>query len=90
MENVHIGIIGILAGTCTTVSFVPQILKIFKTRQVRDLSLSMYAILTFGILLWFVYGIFIEEWPIIITNIVSFSLCLTVVVMKLIDIWRNK
>lgn len=90
MENIHIGIIGILAGICTTVSFVPQILKIFKTRHVRDLSLSMYAILTFGIFLWFVYGIFIKEWPIIITNVVSFSLCLTIVIMKLIDIWRNK
>ena len=90
MEKFHIGIIGILAGMCTTISFVPQILKIIKTRHVRDLSLVMYVILTFGIFLWFIYGIFIKEWPIIITNIISFSLCLAVVIIKLLDIRRNK
>ena len=90
MEKFHIGIIGIFAGICTTVSFVPQILKIIKTRHVRDLSLVMYVVLAFGIFSWFVYGILIKEWPIIVTNIISFSLCLVVVIIKLLDIRRNK
>ena len=83
MEKIHIGIIGIIAGTCTTISFVPQIIKIFRTRHARDISLAMYIVLTTGIFLWLVYGIFLGEFPIILANAVAFILCLSVIVMKL-------
>ena len=88
MEKIHIGIIGIVAGACTTVSFVPQIIKIFRTKHVRDISLMMYTVLTIGIFLWLIYGIFLEEIPIILANGVAFVLCLSVIIMKLI--YRGK
>ncbi|MBD3380516.1 MAG: hypothetical protein GF408_08675 [Candidatus Omnitrophica bacterium] len=83
MTDLHIGLIGVVAGICTTISFVPQIIKMFRTKNVRDISLIMYVILTTGIFLWLVYGIFIEEFPIIFANLVGFLLCLSVIVMKI-------
>ena len=83
MEKIHIGIIGMIAGACTTVAFVPQIIKILRTKHVRDISLMMYTVLTTGILLWLIYGIFLEEIPIILANAVAFILCLSVIIMKL-------
>jgi MtN3 and saliva related transmembrane protein len=82
MENIHIGIAGLIAGACTTVSFIPQILKIFKTRKVRDISTSMYLVLTTGIFLWLIYGIFLGELPIILANGISFILCVSILAMK--------
>lgn len=83
MEKIHIGMIGMIAGACTTVSFVPQIIKILKTGHARDISLLMYVVLTTGIFLWLVYGLLIEEFPIIIANGVAFILCLSVIIMKI-------
>lgn len=88
MEKIHIGIIGIIAGACTTMSFVPQIIKIIKTKHVRDISLMMYTVLTTGVFLWLIYGIFLDEFPIILANGVAFCLCLSVVIMKLV--YREK
>ncbi|MBU4348407.1 SemiSWEET transporter [Patescibacteria group bacterium] len=64
-------IIGLVAATCTTISFIPQAIRIIKTKQAKDLSLGMYSILTTGIFLWLVYGIFIKNLPIIIANAIS-------------------
>ena len=83
MHRVQIGIIGFLAGTLTTVAFVPQILKIARTKHVRDISLFMYVILSTGILLWLIYGLFIREAPIILANSVAFILCCYIMAMKL-------
>jgi MtN3 and saliva related transmembrane protein len=82
MEKIHISTIGLIAGICTTISFVPQIIKIIKTKQVRDLSLCMYIILTTGVLLWLIYGVLIREAPIILANSATFILCLFVLVSK--------
>lgn len=87
MNNLHIGAMGIIAGICTTASFIPQIVKIVKTKHVRDISLQMYVVLTTGIFLWIIYGIFLGELPIILSNCVAFLLCSFVVTMKLI--YRN-
>lgn len=84
MEQIHIGIIGLVAGTLTTLSFVPQIVKIARTRHVRDISLHMYVIMTTGTLLWLTYGILIKALPVILANCVSVLLCLYVVAMKLL------
>ena len=84
MEKIHIGITGLIAGACTTISFIPQILKIIKTRKVRDISGAMYTVLTTGVFLWLVYGIFLRELPIILANGVSLVLCLGILVMKFI------
>lgn len=80
----YIHMIGIVAGVCTSMSFIPQIAKILKTKHVRDISLQMYIVLTTGIFLWLVYGILIKAFPVILANSVAFLLCVWIVTMKLV------
>ncbi|WP_179352045.1 SemiSWEET family sugar transporter [Winogradskyella vidalii] len=70
----HIEIIGILAGLFTTVAVIPQIVKAIKTKGVNDISPVFFTILILGVGLWTVYGILKTDWPIIITNGISFIL----------------
>jgi MtN3 and saliva related transmembrane protein len=75
--------IGSLAATLTTISFVPQVWKVWHTRHTADISLAMYSFFTMGISLWLVYGILLVSWPIIIANSITVLLAGTVLVMKL-------
>lgn len=69
-----ITILGFTAGICVTISVVPQIVKVWKTKKVKDISLLTFGILTFGIALWIVYGILKKDIPILVTNSISFLL----------------
>lgn len=75
----YLDIIGLFAGTCVTISVIPQILKVWRTKKVKAISLKTFSILTFGIGVWIVYGILKNDLPIIITNGVSFCLNLLMV-----------
>ena len=79
----YITIIGLVAATCTTFSFFPQILQVYRTKQTRDLSLLTFSVLTTGIFLWLIYGILIKSLPIILANFITFFGCLYIVVMKI-------
>lgn len=76
-------LIGLTAGFCTTVAFLPQALKTWRTKSAKDLSLGMYSVFCTGILLWFTYGILINDIPIIITNFVSMILASSILYFKL-------
>lgn len=76
-------IIGYLAASLTTLSFLPQALHTFRTRDVGGISLGMYATFTTGVALWLVYGILIAAWPIVAANAVTLLLALAILVMKL-------
>lgn len=67
MEN----LIGYIAAFLTTVSFLPQVLRVVMTKQTRDISRNMYIMFFLGVLLWFVYGILKSDFPIILANIVT-------------------
>tara|TARA_A100000171_G_C2139729_1_gene153949 strand:- start:6870 stop:7133 length:264 start_codon:yes stop_codon:yes gene_type:complete len=67
-------IIGILAGVFTTVAVIPQIYKAIKTNKVDDISPVFFSILLLGVGLWTVYGILKTDWPIMVTNGISFML----------------
>ena len=75
--------LGSFAGFCTTIAFLPQVLKVWRSRSARDISLGMYAIFTIGIFCWLAYGWMLAIWPIIIANIVTLVLVAALVVMKL-------
>lgn len=75
-------IIGIIAGTLCTISFLPQLFKIIKTRHTKDLSLTMFIIFAIGVFLWLVYGLLIKEWPVIIANAIVFLFAVFIVSMK--------
>lgn len=71
-----------IAGACTTVSFLPQVIKVYRTRHTKDLSLPMYVIFSSGVLLWAYYGILVDSWPIIAANGITFILSLCIIIMK--------
>lgn len=75
--------VGSVAAILTTTSFVPQAWHTFCSRNVSGISLSMYSLFTSGVALWLVYGILMEAWPIIIANIITTSLALMILLMKL-------
>jgi len=76
-------IIGLIAATLTTAAYVPQVYKTWKEKSTKDISLSMYAVLLSGVLLWLVYGIYLESLPIILSNIITSMLLLFMLFMKL-------
>ena len=78
-----ITVIGLLAATCTTISFLPQVIKIVKTKKTSDISLLMYVVLTTGILLWVMYGLLTIDLPIILANSITFILALIVLILKI-------
>ena len=76
-------IIGFTAATLTTVSFVPQVIKVWRSRSTHDVSLGMYALFTLGVAMWLAYGLMIHSWPVILANFVTMLLAGTVLLMKL-------
>jgi len=72
-------ILGFVAGICVMTSVIPQILKVWRTKKVKDISLLTFSVLTFGVALWVVYGILKKDMPIIITNSISLFLNLIMV-----------
>ncbi|MDC9723654.1 MAG: SemiSWEET transporter [Urechidicola sp.] len=67
----NVEIIGLLAATLTTASFVPQVLKVWRTKEVKNLSLTMYSAMLAGVILWFTYGVLINSISIILANIIT-------------------
>ncbi len=80
--DVTVGL-GLLAGGLTTVSFVPQVTKIWKTKSAEDVSLTMFVAFCVGVVLWLVYGAIKKDWAIIFTNGVTLILGLAILVMKI-------
>jgi MtN3 and saliva related transmembrane protein len=83
MELTVTSAIGLLAGICTTGSLLPQVYKTIKSRNARDISLLMYVLLSAGIFLWFVYGLLLNEMPIMLANGVSLILTMGVLMLKI-------
>jgi len=83
MEIDMMELVGILAGCCTTASFVPQVLHSWRTKSVEDISLRMYLLLCFGIILWLVYGFNIGSFSLILANGVTFVLTVAILIMKI-------
>lgn len=79
-------LIGYVAATLTTVSFVPQALLTLRTRSADGVSLRMYALFTAGIALWLVYGVLLGAWPLIVSNVVTLALSSTI----LWTAWRSR
>ena len=76
--------LGILAGTLTTISFIPQVLRIVQTRSAHDISLGMFTVFAIGTALWLTWGIAQGALPVIIANFVTLVLSIVIMVLK----WR--
>lgn len=78
-----VNLIGSAAACCTTISFVPQLLRVWKLKSARDISLIMFLVFSLGVFLWLVYGIFIRSFPVILANAVTLALSLAILALKL-------
>lgn len=77
-----IDLLGLAAGSLTTLSFVPQVLKIWRTKSGRDVSYGMFLLFSLGVLLWLAYGLILNAMPIIVANAVTLFLALVVLGLK--------
>jgi MtN3 and saliva related transmembrane protein len=77
-----ITLLGLCAGTLTTLSFVPQVVKCWQRQSVADLSLGMLLTFTAGVTLWAIYGVMTGAWPIVAANAVTLLLALALLGMK--------
>lgn len=75
--------LGYFAGLLTVGAFLPQVIRTWRTRQTRDLSLGMFALLVTASLLWMFYGIVIRDWPVVLTNAGMMALNGSLAVAKL-------
>ena len=75
--------IGFFAAFCTTVAFFPQAIKVWKSKSTKDISLYMFIIFTTGVLSWLIYGIIINNLPIIIANALTLILSIFILIYKL-------
>ena len=82
--------IGNTAAVCTTVSFVPQLIRVWRRKSADDISLIMFLLFSTGVALWLVYGLLIGSFPIAAANTVTLALALAILVLKLRYDRRNQ
>jgi MtN3 and saliva related transmembrane protein len=75
--------IGYVAATMTTVSFLPQLIRVVKLRSARDISLGMFLIFTLGTAFWLAYGLSLHSWPVTVANAVTLLLSASILFLKL-------
>lgn len=75
-------LIGGVAGVLTTISFVPQVVKTWKTKRADDISMGMLVLFVTGVALWLLYGLMVGAAPVIAANSVTVVLALVMVVLK--------
>jgi MtN3 and saliva related transmembrane protein len=78
-----VNLIGSCAAVCTTIAFVPQLVRVYRRKTARDISVSMFLVFSVGELLWFLYGIFIHSFPVILANAVTLALAVSILALKL-------
>lgn len=78
-----VSLIGLMAAFCTTAAYVPQVLRIWKTRSTADISLGMFALMNLGVALWIVYGVAIASMPVIVANGATLVLAGVILGLKL-------
>jgi MtN3 and saliva related transmembrane protein len=75
--------IGLIAGLLTTTAFIPQVLKIYRTKSGKDISARMISLFTTGLVLWLIYGILLRSMPLILSNSVTLVLSLAIIALKI-------
>ena len=75
--------IGSIAAVLTTFAFLPQVIKVIKTKDTESIALGMYLMQVLGIALWLAHGLVIQDLPLILANSVSFILSGTILIYKI-------
>lgn len=78
-----IQILGFVAATCTTIAFLPQALQIYQSKSAKDIAMPTLVTFIIGVTLWLIYGLFIQDYPVIIANFITLIFNLMIFVLKL-------
>ena len=79
----YITIIGLMASALTVIAFFPQLMKVWKTKSSKDISLGMFSIFCIGVFLWLVYGILTQDPPVTIANFLIFIQAFIILMFKM-------
>lgn len=82
MDSTMITILGLIAGAITSLGFIPQLIRGYRTKKLDDVSYYMPMVLAVGMILWFTYGIILEKLPIIAANAFGVGCCIILIGMK--------
>ncbi len=83
-------VIGIIAGACTTIAFIPQVIHTLRTRDTSAISLGMYILFVAGILMWLCYGILLDDLPLIVANLITLLLASIILILKIQQVYRSR
>ena len=83
MDTESINILGYIAAILTTIAFLPQVLKTWRSRSAKDVSLVMMITFSIGVFLWLLYGLAIQAMPVILANATTLILALLIVILKI-------
>jgi MtN3 and saliva related transmembrane protein len=75
-------IIGLIAAAFTTIALFPQLIKVWKTKSTKDISTGMFTLYCGGVFLWFIYGVYLTNLPIMIANSLAFVQALVILMFK--------
>lgn len=78
-----INLIGLAAGTLTTAAFLPQLVKAWKSRSTKDISMPMYVVFCVGVILWLIFGIYIGSLPVVAANAATLLIAIAILVLKI-------
>ena len=83
MDTESINFLGYVAATLTTLAFLPQVFKTWRSRSAKDVSLVMMITFSVGVFLWLLYGLAIQAMPVILANATTLTLALLIVILKI-------
>ncbi len=83
MSSIVVTWIGLAAALCTTLAYVPQVLKAWRSKSTSDVSLGMFTLMVTGVALWLVYGVMLSDLPLILSNAVTLALVASILLLKL-------
>jgi MtN3 and saliva related transmembrane protein len=86
---VLISILGFAAASLTTLAFLPQTLQSWKTRDLSGISLSMYSLFTAGVILWIIYAIYIDSWPVLVANVFTLGMSSSMLYLKIASLKKD-
>jgi len=87
-ENIQV--IGLIAAFLTTAAYVPQTLKTIRSRSTKDLAFSTFFMLFAGTIMWLIYGLYIDNKPLIFANIITSTLTGVILVLKVTEVRKRK
>lgn len=90
MDFSFAALVGTIAGICSTGSFIPQVIKVWRDNDTEAISKKMYVVTVTAFSLWIIYGLMIGSTPIVVFNIASLALSATILVIKLRNLRRSR